>query len=375
MVDRIGALAVFVTGGISMDSSFRSRVPGRGRRPRLLRPASVLASAGLLVIVTAAAGCGASGTAATSSAGRLQAQYERVVRDVLPSVVQITTPTSTGSGVVYDRHGDIVTNEHVVGSAKTVRVQEAVGNTTLTAKVIGAFPPDDLAVIRVEKDSARLKPAKFANSNDAQIGEIVLAMGNPLGLTDSVTQGIVSATGRTVGASEPNGKALITPAIQTSAAINPGNSGGALVDLDGHVVGIPTLTAQLPGQGGAAPGIGFAIPSDTVQNIANQLIKSGKVANSGRASLGITAQTAASPSGHAAGVAVIGVAKNGPAAAAGLRGGDIIVGLDKHSVSTLEGLEGMLSQRKPGTPVTIRYTRGASSAVEMCTAKLGTLSS
>ncbi len=238
-----------------------------------------------------------------------RSQYERVVREVLPSVVQITTGTSTGSGIVYDHKGDIVTNEHVIGTAKTVRVQESVGNTTLTAKVVGQFAADDLEVIRVEKDAGSLKPAKFADSNNAQIGEIVLAMGNPLGLTDSVTQGIVSATGRTVGSSEPNGgTALITPAIQTSAAINPGNSGGALVDLNGHVIGIPTLAAQLPGKGGAAPGIGFAIPSDTVRNIADQLIKSGRVASSGQASLGITAQTAASPSGHAVGVAVLGVA-------------------------------------------------------------------
>ena len=204
------------------------------------------------------------------------------MREVLPSVVQITTDTSTGSGVVYDRQGDIVTNEHVTGTAKTVRVQESVGNTTLTAKVVGQFNPDDLEVIRVEKDASSLKPARFANSNDTQIGQIVLAMGNPLGLTDSVTQGIVSATGRTVGSSEPGGTALITPAIQTSAAINPGNSGGALVDLDGRVIGIPTLAAQLPGNAGAAPGIGFAIPSDTVRHIADQLIKSGHVTASGQ---------------------------------------------------------------------------------------------
>lgn len=341
----------------------------------MLRPATVLAGAGALAIMVAAAGCASSANTGTGSAMRLQTQYERVVREVLPSVVQITTGTSTGSGIVYDNKGDIVTNEHVTASAKTVRVQESVGNTTLTAKVVGQFAPDDLEVIRVEKDAGSLKPAKFADSNNAQIGQIVLAMGNPLGLTDSVTQGIVSATGRTVGSSEPNGgTALITPAIQTSAAINPGNSGGALVDLNGHVIGIPTLAAQLPGKGGAAPGIGFAIPSDTVRNIADQLIKSGQVASSGRASLGITAQTAASPSGHAVGVAVLGVAERGAADTAGLNRGDIIVRLNNRMVSSLEDLEGMVSALKPGTPVTIYYTRGAASTVHSGAAKLGTLS-
>ncbi|HUA43384.1 MAG TPA: trypsin-like peptidase domain-containing protein [Streptosporangiaceae bacterium] len=325
--------------------------------------------------MAAAAGCSSTNTG-TSTASRLQSQYERVVREVLPSVVQITTDTSTGSGIVYDHDGDIVTNEHVIGGAKTVRVQESVGNTTLTAKVIGKFNPDDIEVIRVDKDAGSLNPARFANSNDTQIGQIVLAMGNPLGLTDSVTQGIVSATGRTVGTSEPNGgTALITPAIQTSAAINPGNSGGALVNLDGSVIGIPTLAAQLPGNAGAAPGIGFAIPSNTVRTIADQLIQSGKVASSGDASLGLTAQTAADSSGHPVGVAVLAVAGGGTAATAGVMTGDVIVGLDKNKVTSLEDLEGMVAMLKPGATVTIYYTRGASTTVRSGSAKVGSLSS
>jgi putative serine protease PepD len=333
----------------------------------------MLASALMAGIVTAVAGCASDGPAGTS-ASRLQTQYERVVREVLPSVVQITTDTSTGSGIVYDNRGDIVTNEHVIGAAKTMRVQESVGNKSLTATVVGKFAPDDLEVIRVQKDAASLTPARFADSNKAQIGEIVLAMGNPLGLTDSVTQGIVSATGRTVSSSQTSGpSAVIAPAIQTSAAINPGNSGGALVDMNGRVIGIPTLSAQLPGQGGPAPGIGFAIPSDTVRNIANQLIKSGTVANSGRASLGITAQTAASSKGRPVGVAVLDVAAGGTAATAGVRRGDIIVRLNNHMVSSLEDLEGMVSVLKPDTPVTIYYTRGVTSGVHSGAAKLGTL--
>src|SRR5215469_12379358 len=154
MVDRIGARATRIAGGISMDSSFRSRVP-------------MLASVLLAGIVTAAAGCASDGPTGTS-ASRLQSQYERVVREVLPSVVQITTDSSTGSGVVYDNQGDIVTNAHVVGGATTVRVQESVGNTSLTAKTVGKFAPDDLEVIRVENDAGNLKPARFADSNNVQ---------------------------------------------------------------------------------------------------------------------------------------------------------------------------------------------------------------
>lgn len=327
------------------------------------------------------AGCSStsSGTAAGvlgGSASKLQSQYEQVVQHVLPSVVQITTNGSTGSGVVYDTSGDIVTNEHVIGTATTVEVVDSVGDKTLMAKVVGEFAPDDLAVIRVENDASSLKPAAFANSSDAQIGEIVLAMGNPLGLTDSVTQGIISATGRTVGSDEPGGgKALITAAIQTSAAINPGNSGGALVNLEDQVIGVPTLAATLPGEGGGlAAGIGFAIPSNTVKNIANQLIKTGKVTNSDRATLGITAQTAASANGTPAGVAVLAVSSGGTAATAGVEAGDIIVGIDDQSVRSLQELESALSMLSPGTNVTIKYTKGTST-VHQGSAKLDSLGS
>ena len=334
----------------------------------------------VLAAIAVLAGCSsgsttAAGALAGNSASRLESQYEQVVRNVLPSVVQISTSDSTGSGVVYDSNGDIVTNEHVIGSATTVQVQDPVGNKTFTAKVVGEFAPDDLAVIRVEGDASSLKPAKFANSDDAQIGQIVLAMGNPLGLTDSVTQGIVSATGRTVGSSEPGGgNALITAAIQTTAAINPGNSGGALVALNNEVIGVPTLTATLPDQGGAAAGIGFAIPSNTVKNIASQLIMHGKVTNSDRATIGITAQTAASAAGQPAGVAVLAVDQGEAADMAGVRAGDVIVGINDVSVTSLQELESTLSQLQPGKEVTIKYTRG-SSAVRQGTGTLDSLSS
>jgi putative serine protease PepD len=309
----------------------------------------------------------------SSPAAQLQDSYEAVVRAVLPSVVQISTANSTGSGVVYDSSGDIVTNAHVVGDAKTVEVLPASGKSMLTANVIGEFEPDDLAVIRVTKDASTLKVATFGNSDNAAIGEIVLAMGNPLGLTDSVTQGIISATGRTVSSNEPGGAALITSAIQTSAAINPGNSGGALVTLQDQVIGIPTLAARLPEAGGAAPGIGFAIPSNTVRNIAGQLIKSGKVTMSDRASLNITAQTSADAQGQGTGVAVVEVAKGGAGAKAGLKAGDVIVSVEGQATPSLQALESMLSTLAPGAKVTLQLQRNGSTAT--ATATLGSAGS
>ena len=341
--------------------------------------ARLLPGVAMLTVAAAAAACSSTGTgtatttiSSATNPAPLQDSYEAVVRAVLPSVVQISTSDSTGSGVVYDQKGDVVTNAHVIGDAKTVDVLLA-GGTTLSADVVGKFTPDDLAVIRVTKDAHKLKVAKFANSDDTDIGEIVLAMGNPLGLTDSVTQGIISATGRTVSSNEPGQGALITSAIQTSAAINPGNSGGALVNLEEQVVGIPTLAARLPEQGGAAPGIGFAIPSNTVRNIADQLIESGRVTTSDRATLGITAQTAANQQGQDTGVAIVDVAKGGPAAKAGLHPGDVIIAVDGHATPSLLVLENFISTQQPGTEVKLSVVHNG--ATHTVTAKLGSLGS
>jgi putative serine protease PepD len=332
------------------------------------------------VAVSACSSATTTGAKGTSSSGgsnaALQSSYESTVSSVLPSVVQISTDKSTGSGVVFDSKGDIVTNAHVVGTAKTVDLRPATSDTVVTGDVIGTFAPDDLAVVRATSDASMLKPATFANSDDAKIGEIVLAMGNPLGLADSVTQGIISATGRTVG--EPGGTALIIDAIQTSAAINPGNSGGALVDLENQVVGIPTLAARLPaadnGQGGgAAPGIGFAIPSNTVKNIATQLIDTGKVTDSGRASLNITAETVANSSGNPAGVGVVNVTAGGAAEKAGIRAGDIITGVDGTATPSVGALEAVLAQHKPGETATVKFSRNGSA--QTADVKLGTLTS
>jgi putative serine protease PepD len=157
----------------------------------------------------------------------------QVVKTVSPSVVQIENSIGLGSGVVLDDNGNIVTNAHVVGTAKTFTVTTSNGKS-YSAKLVGSFPPDDLAVVRVS--AATLKPAVFADSSKLQVGDIALAIGNPLGLRSSVTEGIVSA----IRGAVPEGNGNTLPSVvQTSAAINPGNSGGALVDLDGHVIGVP----------------------------------------------------------------------------------------------------------------------------------------
>jgi putative serine protease PepD len=352
-----------------MHSSARSR-----KHALTLTCGALLTGSVAIAACSSAASPSASRTSDGNAGGPLQDSYESVVRAVLPSVVEITTSNSTGSGVVYNSDGDIVTNAHVVGDEKSVNVLPPDGGSAVPARVIGEFKPDDLAVIRVTKDAGELKAARFANSDDASIGQIVLAMGNPLGLTDSVTQGIISATGRTVSASdEGGGSSTIASAIQTSAAINPGNSGGALVTLNDQVIGIPTLAARLPNEGGAAPGIGFAIPSNTVTNIAGQLIKDGKVTNSHRAALDISAQTAANSSGQNAGVSIVNVTKGGAAADAGLRPGDIILEVDGTPTPSTQALEGVLANLKPGQKVSVKVSRNG--AVSTVTVTLGSLTS
>ena len=161
----------------------------------------------------------------------------------------------------------MVTNAHVVDNATRFVVTLASGDRH-PATLVGRDPGMDLAVIRII--GARPRPATFANSARVEVGDLALAIGNPLGLRSSVTEGIVSAVGRSV----PNDSVTLSSVIQTSAAINPGNSGGALVDLSGHVIGIPTLAAVDPEMGAEAPGIGFAIASNTVRRTASRLVSS-----------------------------------------------------------------------------------------------------
>lgn len=294
------------------------------------------------------------------SAGELQNTFTSVVKKVLPSVVQIKTESGLGSGIVFDTQGDIVTNAHVVAGSTTFQVTLANGKS-YTASLVGAFVPDDLAVVKVSQSGASLPAAGFADSSTLQVGDLVMAVGNPLGLQSSVTEGIVSATGRTV--SEGNG-VTIPNAIQTSAAINPGNSGGALVDLNANVVGIPTLAATDPQLGGgAAPGIGFAIPSNTVRDIAAQLIQNnGKVVNSHRAYLGVRVATVTG-----GGVLITSVDAGGPAARAGLQAGDVITAVNGQNTADAAALTSVLATLKPGdlAKVAVIHADGSQATVNV----------
>lgn len=332
--------------------------------------------AALLCCLTLAGGCTDSGTPAKKNSpasarttspkagDELESEYQRVIRNVLPSVVQIRAGNALGSGVVYDGKGHIVTNAHVVGGEKTFQVTTANSENALTARLVSSYPEQDLAVVKLDEVPNGLKAAVFGDSAKVEVGRIVLAMGSPLGLSSSVTQGIVSATGRTVSEGNTGGGtgATIANMVQTSAAINPGNSGGALVDLDAQVIGIPTLAAIDPGLGGsAASGIGFAIPASTVKTIADQIISSGKVTDSGRAALGITGRTVVNSSTYQpAGVAVVDIKKGGAADKAGLRIGDIIIRLGDTDVTTLTSLAEALANARPGQRTTVMFLRSGS---------------
>ncbi|RKE19655.1 S1-C subfamily serine protease [Streptomyces sp. TLI_171] len=352
--------------------------------PKLwLGPAAVLVSAALLATGCSSSDQGSSSsTAATSSTSapapaggnQLEQNYQQVIAQVLPSVVQITAAQGLGSGIVYDGKGDIVTNAHVVGTATNFTVTLANSTKPLEATLVGSYPDSDLAVIRLTNPPSGLKPAAFADSSKVAVGQITLAMGSPLGLSSSVTQGIVSATGRTV--SEPQTAdspgATIGNMVQTSAAINPGNSGGALVNLSSQVIGINTLTAVDPElNGSAAPGIGFAIPAATVTGIADQLIKDGKVTNSGRAALGVTVRPFFDANFQPAGAAIVTVVGGGPAAAGGLQAGDVITKVDDTAVTSPSALTTALAALSPGDKATIGYQRdGKDQSAEVT---LGTL--
>jgi S1-C subfamily serine protease len=219
----------------------------------------------------------------------------------------------------------------------------------LDARLVGAYAPDDLAVVDIGSGHG-ISPARFADSSKLAVGEIVLAEGNPLGLQSSVTDGIISALGRNVS----EGQGVVLPsAIQTSAAINPGNSGGALVDLDGRVVGIPTLAASNAQTGSVAAGIGFAIPSNTVTDIAGQIIGSGRVVNSHRAAIGASiASSSVRP-----GALIVAVQPGGPASNAGITAGDLIERIDGSPIADASALGEALAAHRPGDKITLTVLR------------------
>jgi S1-C subfamily serine protease len=350
-------------------------VPGPRRRERLLAPLLAALIAGAVVAGVSlatdntpspnrTAALKIASTAPVGQAAReglaLQSAFVNVVHSVSPSVVQVEDQQGLGSGIAVDATGDIVTNNHVVSGGTSFTVTTSNGKR-YRAKLVGSFPPDDLAVIKAP--GARLKPATFADSSKLSVGDLAIAIGNPLGLQSSVTQGIISAFRQ--GVTEEGGDVTLPSVIQTSAAINPGNSGGALVDIQGRVIGIPTLAATDPQLGGSAPGIGFAIPSNLVRDIITQILAHGKVINSHRAFLGIRAGEAAGK-----GVIVVSVMPGGAASNAGMRVGDIIVSVNGAPTPTFSALSAVLAGLKPrqkarvvvveqtGTRSTLRVTLG-----------------
>jgi putative serine protease PepD len=285
-------------------------------------------------------------------------------QDFQPSVVQINVTTEKGSGLgsgtIIDSRGYIVTNYHVVEGAKSIMV-DLYDGTQLPGQLTGVDPFDDLAVVQITPPP-HMDVATLGDSSKLQVGQTVIAIGNPLGITQTVTGGIVSALGRDI--SEGKGGGYILNSIQMDAAINPGNSGGALVDLKGDLVGVPTLTIINPQFESPASGIGFSIPSSRVEFIVPQLIQSGKVTDSGLGYLGIEGTTV-TPKIAAQnqfpvneGVLVVKVVSGGPADQAGLKVGQIIVHIDNTPVTDIAALNNYVLSKTPGTQVTLQVYQG-----------------
>lgn len=254
--------------------------------------------------------------------------------------------TNLGSGVIISQDGYIVTNSHVISKADNIIVMLNDGRKA-TAKVIGNDVESDLAVIKV--DLTGLKPLGFREQS-TQVGDVVLAIGNPFGVGQTVTQGIISATGRT-----GLGINTVEDFIQTDAAINPGNSGGALVDAYGQLVGINTAIFS---RSGGSMGIGFAIPTEIVKLVMNGIIKDGKVR---RGWLGIELQSSMKDptklSDDTQGVEVMNVMPDGPAAKAGLQRGDIITAMDNKPVNDANTLIQMVARKAPNSVVNLQVMR------------------
>jgi putative serine protease PepD len=249
-----------------------------------------------------------------------------------------------GSGFVIDSKGDIVTNFHVVDGANSITVNFKDG-THAKATLVGSDPTTDIAVVHVSVAADKLHPLTLGNSSDVQPGEAVVAIGSPMGLAGSITAGIVSAVNRSI--TSPN-NSTIAGAIQTDTAINHGNSGGPLIDSAGEVIGV---NAQIDSTSGESNGVGFAIPSDTVKQVAGQLLATGKAEH---AFLGVRITTVASP----AGARIDQVVASSPASKGGLKTGDVIVSVDGQSASSADRLQTLISAHKPGDTVTLTVSNG-----------------
>jgi putative serine protease PepD len=256
-----------------------------------------------------------------------------------------------GTGFVLDTKGDIVTNEHVVDGATSIVVKFQNGKTT-KASLVGSDKDNDLAVIKVDPSASSLTPLSLGDSNGVQTGESVFAIGSPFGLTESLSAGIVSATGRQI---QSPGNTEIANAIQTDAAINHGNSGGPLLNASGDVIGI---TAQIESSSDGNEGVGFAIPINTVKKVTASLISGQKIAHP---FLGVVIQDA-----EAGGAQISKINSGSPAANAGLQVGDVITAIDSTPVTSSSDLVNAVSADTVGQQVTLTITRaGASQTIQV----------
>ena len=315
--------------------------------------------------VDAAAGSQVSSTS-TATTSTIGAIYKAAA----PSVVKIVVTTSgssgssgfdpfgggsggssqaQGTGFMIDTKGDIVTNDHVVDGATSIKVKLDDG-TTANATLVGADASTDVAVIHVNVDSSELHPLTFADSSAVQVGDPVVAIGDPYGLDNTVTSGIISALGRTITSPDNHS---ISGALQTDAAINSGNSGGPLLNAHGQVIGI---NSQIESQSGGNIGIGFAVPSNTVRSIASELISTGKAVHP---FLGIELTDASG-----GGASVQSVQSGTPADHAGLQKGDVIIAAGGTDVATADDLIAVIDTKKPGDSLTLSIRRdGATRSV------------
>jgi putative serine protease PepD len=271
------------------------------------------------------------------SSSSVAAVYERVKE----GVVEVETSAgATGSGFVIDEEGHIVTNQHVVGGADSVSVEFSDGSN-VDATVVGTDPSTDIAVLDVDRPSSRLTPLSFAGDGSLQVGNTVIAIGSPFGLEGTLTTGVISALGREIRS--PNGFS-IENAVQTDAALNQGNSGGPVLDSQGRVVGV---AAQIRSESGGNVGIGYAIPGDTAQRVARELIEDGSVAH---AFLGVSL-----PDDGAA--TFEDVVEDSPAGRAGLQPGDEVTEVDGKSITTGDELRDAIDAKKPGDKITLTIER------------------